>query len=328
MEWSGKGTMNREPVKLRRRANPASMPAWVQQIETWRSLLVECGSKQTRKRVHLLRVSTLRIQAQVELWLECNGSDHPAAWVARRWNKHAKQLRKSLGAVRAFDVHLVQTGELRGLLTAPSGYEPRSSRLSLRQVDDLERYCKRERKRAAGELVAALATRHHRIEGATQDLAGNLNPQPLLSLLTPEHLETRFRQMVLALPTIDVDSLHELRKQLKSVRYLAELIQFEPRAREFAATVKSMQGAIGRWHDLEELSEEAAHALRKRPIEGGLSEVLQTMTNESLESAIATCQSIIGEFALSPEDAISILPMKKSAGRATASGADQHALSA
>ena len=151
--------MNLESTTSRRRAARAAQPGWPRQIAGWRRLLAECGRKPTRKRVHLLRVSTLRLQAQVEFWLDRNASQHPSAHLAKRWNKLAKHLRKVLGTVRAFDVHLARIAELRAQLTTSSGYEPRSSRVTLRQVEDLQRHCKRQRKRAAKDLMAALAVR-------------------------------------------------------------------------------------------------------------------------------------------------------------------------
>ncbi|MGB7549792.1 MAG: hypothetical protein WBM14_18800, partial [Terracidiphilus sp.] len=41
-------------------------PEWRSQVEAWRQLLAECGRKPGRKRVHELRVATLRLQAEVE----------------------------------------------------------------------------------------------------------------------------------------------------------------------------------------------------------------------------------------------------------------------
>lgn len=281
--------MNFAPANPRRIRASSLRPDWPAQLEAWRALIAECNTKPTRKRVHLLRVATLRLQAQIGYWLEHHDSDHPAAPVARRWNKLAKHLRRALGAVRSFDVHLANLAKVRAMLTASSGYEPRSSRASLRQIEALERRFKRNRKAAAKDLTEALATRNYRLQQAIADMI--LAPA-LQRILVPAIATSRLSEMlgtiVTAFPRLDAKSLHDFRKQLKSVRYIAEVAASSASARELAAAVKAMQGAIGAWHDWEELAAEAKRAFRG---EEDLAELLETIARESLEKALAFCKS-------------------------------------
>ena len=322
--------MNSSSSRSRRRTAPSVPRDWPEQLEDWRRLLGDCRLKPTRKRVHLLRVATLRLQAQVLRWLNQYGPEHPDAEIAQRWNKQAKYLRRALGNVRAFDVHLGNLSRLRGILTADSGYQPRSCRTTLRQIDDLEIRFKRKRKDAAKSLLDSLAARYDRIQRATFDLAAALRfQQSLLPALNVHRLSEMFVSAIAAFPRLDPDSLHDFRKRLKSVRYLAELYADSREAIDFAATVKAMQGAIGAWHDWEELGAEASRAARRR-IEGeNLPELLDTIAQESLEKALALCEKVRDQYLPSAvPDATAALPAKKPVRRAEAPAARKHLMPA
>jgi CHAD domain-containing protein len=253
-------------------------------------MLGECRRKPTRKRVHLLRVSTLRLQAQVGYWLEGHESDHPSASIAKHWNREAKHLRRALGAVRAFDVHLGKLSLLRDLLTTESGYEPRSSRESLRQIDVLEERFKRDRRSATKDLEETLEERHGKLERTAKAMAAEPTLHPVLQTLTLHRLWSMFADAASGFSKQNPDSLHDFRKRLKSVRYLTELAPASEEVLQLASTVRAMQGAIGEWHDWEELSIYAARVLRRKET-ADLSQQLETLIAESLERALTLCEN-------------------------------------
>jgi CHAD domain-containing protein len=279
------------------------------QLDGWCALLAECRQKPTRKRVHLLRVATLRLQAQVQFWLDRRQPNHPAAQAAKSWTKQARHVRRFLGAVRAFDVHLANLVRLRAMLTTPSGYKPRSSRDSLRQIEALETRFKRGRKKAAKELLGALDDRNGRIQRAVADVAAEPALQrSLVPAIAHGRLSEMLGTIVSAFPRLDALSLHDFRKQLKRVRYLGEIAATGARARQLAATVKAAQSAIGEWHDWEELS---AEAKRTSAGKGDLAELLDTLTEEGLERALALCDNLRSEFLSAASTPVPNLPPRK-----------------
>jgi len=53
--------------------------------------------------------------------------------------------------------------------------------------------------------------------------------------------------------------LHAGRIEAKRARYLAELASDSPRGRHFVQELKTAQDAIGEWHDIMKLKEQAEH---------------------------------------------------------------------
>jgi len=318
MEGDDEGDMNSGAAKPRRTSRATAAPGWTQQLEDWQASLAACGDKPTRKRVHLLRVATLRLQAQIHYWLTQHENDHPEAPIALRWNKEAKHLRRALGAVRAYDVHLARLSEVRSILTAASGYQPRTSRATLRQLDDLEGRIKDDRKSAMRDLKQELAVRHDRLDRAASAmavLAGS--PRAPLHALTDSDLSAMFTQAAASFSHSDPDSLHDFRKHLKGVRYLAELAASGPESHQLAASVKIMQGAIGDWHDWEELSVYAKRMLRRKEAAELFNE-LDILMSESLQNALTICTEITAH--LLPGSSPEQVTQKKPVRREEASG--------
>lgn len=291
----------------------AEVPDWPRQLSVWRERLVECAAKPTRKRIHVLRVATLRLQAQVHYWLDNLAFDHSAAQNARRWSKEAKHLRRVLGAVRAYDVHLARLAQMRTVLTADSGYQPRTSRIILRQLDDLETKFKRDRRNAIKDLKSTLVIRATHFEGAAGALATASEIKPaLLQSLTTDRLSAMLADAASVFSRLHPDSLHDFRKRLKSVRYLAEFAIANPDAEQIAATVRSMQGAIGEWHDWEELFLYARDTFRRKDAPELIDE-LETLVNESLDRALSVCSRTTEQILLDSSPAQ--VPPKKQVRR-------------
>jgi CHAD domain-containing protein len=318
--------MNLSSADLRRKAALSPRRDWSAHLDGWRALLAECSQKPTRKRVHLLRVATLRLQAQVQYWLDRHEPADSAVQAARRWNKLARHLRRALGAVRGFDVHLANLARVRSMLTASSGYAPRSSRASLRQIEALQSRFKRNRKAAAKDLMEMLVSRHDRLQHAVAEMAAELALQrSLVPAIPSSRLSEMLSAVVSTFPRLDAKSLHDFRKQLKSVRYLGEVAASGAAARELARTVKSMQGAIGEWHDWEELGSEARRMFGDQ---GDLAELLKTLVEESLERALSRCNSLTREILSAAPTDTPTLPPRKPMQRAETSAPRRQLISA
>ena len=293
--------MNSVPAKPRRSGVSTLRPTCVAQLEDWRTLLAQCALKPTRKRVHMLRVATLRLQAQASDWLDRRQPDHPAVQIVHRWNKQARLLRSALGAVRAFDVHLANLAKVRATLTTSSGYEPRSYRASLRLIETLESRFKRDRKAAAKKLFELLAARGDRMQQAAAGMANEpVLQKPLVPPISAARLSGMLASIASAFPRLDAVSLHDFRKQLKSVRYLAEVAASGAAARQIGAMVKAMQVAIGDWHDWEELAAKASRLSRRKKEAEVLTDLLHTLVAESLERALSAVQNGIAQLVPAP----------------------------
>ena len=106
----------------------------------------------------------------------------------------------------------------------------------------------------------------------------------------------------------DPESLHDFRKHLKGVRYLAELAGSGPEALQLAASVKTMQSAIGDWHDWEELSAYARRELRRKDAAELFNE-LKILMDESLQKALTVCTNMTAQ--LLPGSTVVQIPQKK-----------------
>jgi CHAD domain-containing protein len=262
------------------------------QFGEWRRLLNECGRKPSKRRVHGLRVATLRLQAEVEFWLREKVAGDSPERAAKRWNKQAEKLRRVLSVVRETDVYLAKLTGLRVAVTAPSGYEPRSSRSSLRQTAELEYRLRQQRRSAAKKLVSQMEQRRERLQKVSIELEAALSPQqPLVPRSASNEVFQMFAGVAAEFHELNAMCLHDFRKQIKKLRYLAELFaDSEPEAKRLAMALKAMQVAIGDWHDWHVLAKLARRILEGREKSGGLAELLRTLSSESLQKALDLCR--------------------------------------
>jgi CHAD domain-containing protein len=266
---------------------------WPQQFQSWRKLLVDCSRKPSKGLVHSLRVQTLRLMSGVDQWRRTQPAGAQANEVLRRWAKQAKKLRRVLSDVREIDVHLAKLAGLKASLAAPRGYQPRSNRLPLRQLEALRRTLKQERRSAQKRLAADIEGRLVRIDQVSAEV------EPLLSRgLSLQQVPDRslalfemFHSIARQFPALDAACLHDFRKRIKSVRYQAELFaRADAKVRKLAVALKAMQTATGEWHDWQVLGTLAARRFHDHTNDGGLGELLGTLAEESLERALATCE--------------------------------------
>jgi CHAD domain-containing protein len=261
-------------------------------LAAWRELLDLCGRKATRKRVHALRVVTLRMQAELERDLaELPHASHQAQAILR-FSKQAEKLRQALSPVRELDVWIGKLRGLRASLSETGAYVPRSIQESIRGIDRLETRLKKKRSVAEEKLVAAIEKRGRNLVRASEAVVGSLSDNVLgAEPAMAGELVSRFRAVMTEFSTFDEENLHDFRKRIKTVRYLAELYAGADRAcAQVAQQMKKMQSAIGEWHDWQELEREASQgrSAKNKPL-GGL---LNSVTAEAFESALATVQNI------------------------------------
>lgn len=291
--------MNSGPQALRFPDAISATSDWPQQFQNWRNLLSDCTNKPVKGCVHALRVATLRLVAEVDHWLRGRESEYSSNNAAKRWNKQAAKLRRALSKVRETDVHLAQLKDLRRLFVEPAGYRPRSSQLYLRQIGQLHRALSRKRRSAAKRFSVKIAARHDRLHRASQEVEAHLlalhTARPDTS--APSVLDM-FNQAASEFPKLDAQNLHKFRKRIKNIRYLAEHVAgADLQTKKLAAALKQMQATAGQWHDWHVLAKVAARTLRSQSKSGRLTELIQTLTKESLDMAIDLCAHRIAEFA-------------------------------
>src|ERR1700744_427450 len=148
-------------------------PDWQRQFEEWRELLSECGEKPTRKRVHGLRVATLRLKAEVDFRFLDQDAETLAGDAAKIWKKHAAKLRKALSPVRDTDIHLEMLAKMRGAKGA-KGNESRLTPECVREIEKVEDRFREKRASAAKELLTEIDDRLKPLERSSKKLQDNL----------------------------------------------------------------------------------------------------------------------------------------------------------
>ena len=289
-------------MNSRKRLNGAASTTMRDRLAAWRELLDQCGRKATRKRVHALRVVTLRMQAELERDLtELPHASHQAQAILR-FSKQAEKLRQALSPVRELDVWIGKLRKLRASLSETAAYVPRTMQESIRGIDRLEVRLKKKRTNAEKELLSAIKRRGSHLVQASEEVDKSLSDNIFgADAEMAGELISRFRAVRAEFPAFDEENLHDFRKRIKTVRYLAELHAGADRVcAQVAQQVKKIVSAIGEWHDWQELGREALHGrhAKNKP----LAELLSSVTAESFEAALATIDNIsarmLGESAV------------------------------
>jgi CHAD domain-containing protein len=259
-------------------------------VAVWRELLEQCGRKPTRKRVHALRVVTLRIQAELENELsELPQASHQAQAMLQ-FGKPAEKLRGVLGPVRELDVWIGKLGKLRGSLGKTTGYIPRSTQECIRQIERLEARLRKKRRTAAQKLIAQIAKRRWELLATGDDVEELASEHAATDGNAAAMILKQFETVAGEFPTFNEENLHEFRKRIKKVRYLAEIRQdAEPMCAQIVAVIKKLQTAIGEWHDWQVLAQTAHEGRYSNGAEAG--ELLDSLAAESYEAAVAACHN-------------------------------------
>jgi CHAD domain-containing protein len=248
---------------------------------------------------------TLRLQAELEHDLaELPHASHQAQAILQYLNQ-AEKLREALGPAREIDVWLGKLRGLRASLNKSGEYLPRSMQECLRGIDRLEDRLKRKRRNAGKKLAAAIEKKRDRFVKATENLEATQEESRLPDTHgIAKELLAHFGRVRAEMPELDEANLHEFRKRIKTVRYLAELHAGADHAcARIATQMKKLQGAIGDWHDWQALGDETRrlHHAWSEP----LAELLESVATEAFDAALETTHRVtarmIGEGAGSAE---------------------------
>jgi CHAD domain-containing protein len=196
----------------------------------------------TPKSVHRMRTTIRRIESMISY------ANPDLGKKLERSLERLDELRKRGGKVRNIDVQKKLLDQLGNGSTAKDRKillellnkkrERQASRLSsaIKKTADTKFFARMER---IAEKVAAGASGPNRplapLEEARLQLARMASDFTLRDSLKPNRL-------------------HQARIQLKKIRYLAELADDSPERKIFLEELKTVQDAVGDWHDWEELS--------------------------------------------------------------------------
>jgi CHAD domain-containing protein len=217
--------------------------------------ILECLAKPAKKSVHKLRTSTRRIEAQLELLAmlpELPAHDRPK----QKLLKLLKKLRQAAGQVRDLDVQrdLIadSTSKKRG---------PQAGDTIRKEARQLRQELKSQRNKQADDLVTLLQQEKADLPLAFKQFFDSLGDFDALRVSEPDLIaavRTWYTQRAPSSPPAldDVEHLHDIRKEAKLARYLAETAPSSARkARRLAAEFEELQEAGGQWHDWLLLSE-------------------------------------------------------------------------
>jgi CHAD domain-containing protein len=263
---------------------------WQQQLAGWQELLALCGKKPGRKRVHGLRTATLRVQALLEFWLGTHEHE-PAAHAVKRWNKQAAKLRRALQPARSAEVCRGKVAGLRAALLRTRGVDGAAPGPDcMRQIRELERRFARQCDSAEKELVEKIDGRRERLERWGKEIAKSI-AAPVVSggVSGAEVVRERIKGLAAEFPTLSAECLHEYRRRIKNLRYLAEFLSAsDPRAERQASILGRIQTAVGEWRDWQMLAQEAQKRFEGE--ESVLADLLAAREAKTLERALRLCR--------------------------------------
>jgi len=146
-----------------------------------------------------------------------------------------------------------------------------------------------ERQAAAKELIAVIESRRKRMERLSAEMEAALAPCPWGC--SGKELRAMFASLREEFPELKAEILHNYRKGIKKVRYLAQISAVgDPLAARQAATLKNMQAAAGEWHDWQALAKQARRAFRGNARTCVLIQLLEARTQEHLKEALGLCR--------------------------------------
>lgn len=228
----------------------------------------------SKQDVHLLRTTIRRLEVQLA---------NPPAKVA----KPLKNLRKKAGKVRDIDVHI-------GLLKPPlaPSVSPDHDAISSAQ-ERLREILKAKHDRQLDSLQKQVAEDRPLLEAklpALADRAALRAPNARAARRQTRQARQRFLQLTRRVPT-DAQQFHQLRIQIKKLRYSLEPLESLEEAAELAAKFKQVQDAIGNWHDWATLAELAQSKLSSSDAEP-LCAALQARSGREYSKARRAAQNV------------------------------------
>ena len=228
--------------------------------------MLECLAKPAKRSVHKLRTSTRRVEAQLELLAML--PELPAhAKPREKLLRLLKKLRRAAGEVRDLDVQRdLIADDTPAKRSAKSKSSSQSAELR-KEAGQLRRELKTRREKLANDLVDLLKQEKAQLPLVFGQLYDSLKPAESLSISQSDLTSlvcTWYNRRASATPPdpADTELLHNIRKQAKLARYLAESApESASKAQRLAARFEDLQEAGGEWHDWLLLAELARNEL-------------------------------------------------------------------
>ena len=229
------------------------------------------------KFVHHLRTTIRRTEA---LWQahRLQVSKKPRA-LARQLAK----LRRRAGKIRDLDIQIKLLASLN-----VGGNSVAKSRLR----EALEERRRRREKKLLSELdgkgLKKLLKRLSQVHSLIND-ASPATPRPA----QVEREWNNLRAGAAKLRTFSPEQLHEFRIRCKKIRYAAELLPPTAESAKLTKQLKTMQDAVGEWHDWLNLAQTAEDELSSP--ERALLAAIRTIAQAKFAEALRVCQRILRE---------------------------------
>ncbi len=247
--------------------------------------LVACRADPAGRAVHSLRIAVRRIEALLHAMAE----DHPQAERvhidAEKALRQLKKVRGAAGPVRDLDVQRRLIAEIVAKASAARSVEGQESLGG--EGRSLDARLRRRRKESAAKLTSVVRKAEPKLERSLAGLA-----ETMADWHNPSLLKTA-RSLVLRsslhLEDASPEALHRYRKQAKAARYLAEMETTSVPAQQLAKGLKRVLNAIGRWHDLLLLAQEAKAVLGKQSI---LVEAIRAERERAWRAAVRSAGSV------------------------------------
>jgi CHAD domain-containing protein len=216
------------------------------------STLARLADDISAKKIHRLRTTIRRIETLITFAEPEMGKKQEKAM------EQLALLRKRGGRVRDLDVQLGLLGAI-GNTSASGDRRLLADALKRKRDKQLERLsavvaeAKEQKFRVLFDAIAAQAA------GAPQMLDESGEPFERAKRAITE-LADEYASQAKPKP----GALHEIRIRLKKIRYLAELGEESPEQKQFLVAIKSVQDALGAWHDWEGLAKAAGKEFDSR----------------------------------------------------------------
>jgi CHAD domain-containing protein len=215
---------------------PQPVTVFLRQSLMLKGAIADCLKRPSPKRVHLLRSTTRRIEATLELLVLSTGISHIEKQ-SKPIQRSLRKLRRAAGEVRDADV---QSDLLEAYNRTPD---------SKRLREDLSAL----RKKAERKLIQRLEQEQKKVELRLATFEASLSPAVDLNLSGTKLItvtQSWFAENIRGLDPHHDQDLHTLRKVSKTARYLAETgVDASKAAANLAARYEAAQKSLGEWHD-------------------------------------------------------------------------------
>ena len=166
--------------------------------------------------------------------------------------RRLKKIRRGAGAVRDLDIHISLVDEISGRPAQDAD-----------AAKKLKKELKRERRRAAAEMLDVTSKQQKKYEKRAADFLQLVEKMPASEreLDTAALAAAGFLEASAAMPVLKEANLHDFRKRSKAARYVAEMDGRSAASARLAKKLNEIQDAIGEWHDWLVLETEAGEIL-------------------------------------------------------------------